>query len=108
MNSERLQSLLGFLEEDPENAFTLYAIALEYLSNEDEKAEKYLQILLNDHPNYLPTYYHAGQYFYQHNHTEKAKSIYEKGITLGKKQKNSLAIRELQNALNTLLFEEED
>ena len=34
----RLTTLLDFLKEDPEDAFTLYAIALEYLKIDEQKA----------------------------------------------------------------------
>ena len=40
-NFERIQVLLDFLEEEPDNPFNLYALALEYQNIEPEKAEIY-------------------------------------------------------------------
>lgn len=107
MNSKRLEKLFSFLAEDPNDSFTLFAIALEYLSNQDKAAKKYLDLLLKDHPNYLATYYHAGQYYQQLHEAERAKDIYYKGIEVAKNQGNNLALRELQNALDQLLFEDD-
>lgn len=108
MNSERLKQLFNFLEQDPGDSFTIYAIALEYLEGYPEKAKKYLDILLENHPDYLPTYYQAGLLYQSMNEVEKAKAIFEKGIALAHKMNKLMTKRELQNALNELLFEEDD
>lgn len=108
MNSERLKQLFNFLEQDPGDSFTIYAIAMEYLDGNPEKAKKYLDILLEKHPDYLPTYYQAGLIYQSLSEIAKAKAIFEKGIALAQKQHKTMTKRELQNALNELLFEEED
>ena len=108
MNSERLKQLFNFLEKDPEDSFTIYAIALEYLKENPGKAREYLDILLEKHPDYLPTYYQAGLVYKSMDNNEKAIAIFEKGIALAQKTNNHMTKRELQNALNELLFEEDD
>lgn len=107
MNSSRLDQLKKFLEEDPNDPFTLYAIATEYRKEQPGKAKVYFEKLLKEHPDYLPTYYHAALLYQEMDQTEKAKTLFETGISLAQKQENQLALRELQNAYNELLFEEE-
>ncbi|UII31573.1 tetratricopeptide repeat protein [Fulvivirga ulvae] len=108
MNSSRLNQLLDFLKEDPNDPFTLYAIATEYRSGDIDKSRTYYEQLLTDHPDYLPTYYHAAQLYQQLELIPLAKQTFENGIELAKKQGNALSLRELQNAYNELLFEEDE
>ena len=107
MNTERLQKLLKFLDEDPNDPFTLYAIALEYTALEKEKAKFYFEQLLQSHDQYLPTYYHAGQFYAENGDLSTAKDILEKGIQLARKQSEEQTEKELSNLLQNLLFEED-
>ena len=107
MNS-RLEQLLAFLEQDPKDPFVIYAIATEYRAFDINKAKTYFERLLEEFPNYLPTYYHAAHLLEELDELEKAKQVYEEGIKLATVQQESLALRELQNAYNNLLFELDD
>ena len=106
-NLHRIQQLLEFLEEEPGNPFNLYALALEYQKHDPEKVVYYFDSLLQNHKNYLPTYYHAAEFFTQQNEIAKAKTIYEEGIRLATEQKDAHALRELQNAYLNFQFEYE-
>lgn len=108
MNAERLAHLLAFLKEEPNDPFTLYAIATEYASQEPEQARKYYEQLLNEHPDYVATYYHAAKLYQDAGEADLAESTYQKGIALAQAQNESLALRELRNAYNEFLFEEGD
>ena len=46
----RLQQLLAFYEDDPTDAFTIYALATEYRETEPETAMRYYQTLLDRAP----------------------------------------------------------
>ena len=59
MQEERLKILFQYLEEEPNEPFNVYAIAMEYMSKDIQKAKFYLEKLLTEHPDYVPTYYHA-------------------------------------------------
>lgn len=107
MNSTRIQQLYEFLKETPDDPFLLYALALEYSEERPDKAREIFEELLSNHPDYLPTYYHAAALMEQTGHREHAILIYEKGIKLARLQSATTALRELQNAYNQLLFEEE-
>ncbi len=106
MNSERLHQLLDFLNDDPNDAFTIYAIATEYNTFDSEKALEYYELLLNEHPDYLATYYHVGKLYADLEKLEKAEDSFKKGIALALSQNESLALRELRNAYNEFLFDE--
>jgi len=106
MNPERLNRLLAYLEEDPNDAFTLYALALEYRHSDDEKAREYFEELLARHPDYLGTYYHAAALYAAYNQKDKAKKVYEDGLALASKIGDHKTHRELQNAYNDFLMED--
>ena len=57
-----IKALLGFLEEDPSDTFSRYALALEYLkADQPEDGMQQLQQLLNSQPDYLAAYYQLGK-----------------------------------------------
>ena len=62
-NLHRIKQLLEYLEEEPDNPFNLYALALEYQNHDPEKVAYYFDALLKNHKTYLPTYYHAAEFF---------------------------------------------
>ncbi len=106
MPSSRLPQLLAFLEEDPEDPFVLYALATEYRSEQPLKALSFYEHLLEKHPHYVATYYHAALLYVDREEPEKAEQTFERGIVEAKEQNEALALRELQNAYNNFLFEE--
>ncbi|GAB2773368.1 hypothetical protein GCM10027275_15410 [Rhabdobacter roseus] len=108
MNNALLEKLLAFYEEDPTDPFTIYALALEYLKHDPARAGQLFRELLRQHPTYLPTYYHAAQYFAQQEATEPAKETYAKGIELALQQGNTKAHTELSRAYRAFLDELED
>ena len=66
---------------------------------------KYFTELLENHPEYLPTYYHAAYFMIDQGDLNSAKNTFQKGIELAKEQNDQKAVQELQNALQNLLFE---
>ncbi|WKN42048.1 tetratricopeptide repeat protein [Tunicatimonas pelagia] len=107
MNTERLAQLLNFLQEEPNDPFTLYAIATEYAQDNPEQARPYYEKLLEEHPNYVATYYHVAKLYQAKGETALAEATYQKGIAVAQQQQDHLALRELQNAYNEFLFEQE-
>lgn len=105
MNTARLNLLLKYLEEEPNDPFNLYAIATEYLSESIEKAKEYFDQLLEKHSDYLPTYFHAAQLYADIEEEKKAIDIYTKGISLAVLQRNTKTQRELEAAYQNLMFE---
>lgn len=106
MSSERIEKLLEFYRQNPHDPFIIYGLALEHLNVDLEKARNYFIILLEKHPGYLPTYYHAAALFSETEEREKAEETYKKGITLAKETGDAHAFKELQNAYNNFLYDE--
>jgi tetratricopeptide (TPR) repeat protein len=96
-----LEQLQNFYKEDPNDAFNIYALAIEYLKHDTQKSEELFVNLLLNHSGYLPTYYHAGALFVAKEEFEKAIEVYEKGIILAENQGNKKALEELKRALKT-------
>lgn len=103
--SSRIEQLLEFVKEEPDNPFNIYALALEYQNSDSSKAAEYFDKLLEDHTEYLPTYFHAAAFFADLEKIEKAQGIYKSGIALAQKQNNLHALRELKNAYQNFIFE---
>jgi tetratricopeptide (TPR) repeat protein len=97
MQTGRLEKLLEFLKNEPNDEFLQYALATEYLRlNEADKALEYYENLVNNHPNYVGTYYHLGKLYEALNRKPDAISTYEKGMETAKAQRDNHAFSELQ------------
>ena len=100
MNQDRLALLLEFYEQDPEDAFTRFAIAKEYLKrSEPKQALAFYEKLVADQPEYTGTYYHLGKLYEQLGCPDEAVSIYQKGVDAARRQRNMKDLSELQDAL---------
>lgn len=102
MSQNRLETLFSFLQESPNDPFTKYCIALEYEKVQAKEAVIYFEDLLQNHPDYLGTYYSAGKYYENLEEFDKAASIFTKGIALAKSMNDHKASGELQTALDLL------
>jgi tetratricopeptide (TPR) repeat protein len=99
----RLQQLLAFYADDPNDAFTIYALATEYRTTEPLRALEFYQTLLDEHPDYVGTYYHAGKLLEQLEKPQEAEKVYRRGLQVSRKAGQMHAASELQQALNQLL-----
>ncbi len=105
MSNERLKQLREFYEQDPSDPFNAYALALEYQKTDVEKASEFFGILLMNHADYLPTYYHAAKFFQDRGDRDRAIDTYERGISLAQRLGDQKAQRELKSAYDELMFE---
>lgn len=101
----RIEMLKSFTEVEPENPFIFYALALEYIEFDKSSAELFFKKLLDEFPEYLPTYFHAALFYSDLGDVSFSKIIYEKGIELAKSQKDDKALKELKNSYQNFLFE---
>lgn len=97
--------LQSFAEQEPDNAFNWYGLALEYIDDQPEEALKYFEKLLVEFPNYLPSYYPAANLFAQLGLLEKARSAFEAGIALALSKNESKILSELKNSYLDFKFE---
>ena len=110
MQISRLEKLLEFLNNEPEDAFLKYALATEYLHlNKTDKALAYYEDLINKHPDYKGTYYHLGKLYEALNRKQDAINTYETGMKITREQRDNHAFSELQTVYNELtgLYDED-
>jgi len=97
MEISRLDMLLEFIKNEPEDEFLKYALATEYLRlNQADKALAYYEDLVNNHPNYTGTYYHLGKLYEALNRKPDAITTYEKGMAITREKRDNHAFSELQ------------
>ena len=106
MNIERIQKLERFRKEDPNDPFLIYALATEWLDENIYKSKEYFDELLQHHPDYLGTYYHAANLYITFDDRSTAKKIFEDGIKLARKLGDQKALSELTNTYNEFLYDE--
>ena len=109
MEMNRLEKLLEFIQNEPNDEFLKYALATEYLRlNNTEKALRYYEDLVNNHPNYTGTYYHLGKLYEALNRKQDAIAIYEKGMKITKEKRDNHSFSELQAVYREAIGYDED
>lgn len=108
MQTDRIRQLKDFLKEDPQDPFLLYALAMEYVKTDTREALKYYNQVLDQHPAYVPVYYHAAALFSETGDFEKAEKTYKKGIAVAEKAGDAHALRELKTAYLNWQFEQDE
>lgn len=107
----RLEQLQDFLKDSPQDPFLKYALTMEYLKLENRpQARTGFEDLVQNHADYIGTYYHFGKFLESEGEKEHAIEIYEQGIQVAQQKRNFHALGELKNALlmaNGLLDEDE-
>ena len=97
---DRLEALLQFYEDDPDDAFTRYALAQEYLKRgEVQEALAFFEALAEDHPEHTGTYYHLGKLYERLGRAEDAVETYRRGIKVAQERRARKDLSELQDAL---------
>lgn len=96
----RLEAIKAFLQEDPDDPFSRFALAQEYrkLGQSDEAIAAF-EALVADHPNYVGTYYHLGKLYEEAGRKEDAVGTYQSGIERSTAARDYHARSELQSAL---------
>jgi Tfp pilus assembly protein PilF len=81
MGTTRLEVLKSMVEQKPEDGFSRYGLAMEYVrTGELETAAGEFETLLQHNPNYAAGYFHGGQTLEKLGRIEEAREIYRKGI----------------------------
>lgn len=106
---DRIQVLKEFIEKEPNDPFNKYALAMEYISQQNEEAGSLLfQELLTKHSAYLPTYYQAAHFYWEQGDLVQAEKIFREGIELAQKMNEHKTLAELKNAYRNFQFETEE
>ena len=107
MTLSRLEQLFEFLRQDPHDPFTMYALALEYTNSDVSQALVYFEKLLNEHPDYVATYYHAAKLYADLGRHTDAERVFKKGMTIATNARKPHAFNELQRAYRAFLDEDD-
>ena len=106
MQISRLEKLLEFIKNEPEDPFLKYALATEYLRiNQTDKALEYYEDLVNNHRNYTGTYYHLGKLYEALGRKQDAITTYETGMLVTREQHDNHAFSELKSVYDELMDE---
>ena len=99
----RLEQLQKFLEAEPADAFTHYAIALEYIAKKrhDDAIAKFEEVLALD-PNYVAAYHQLGLLYVRMNMNDEARKMFEQGIRVADQIRDTHARTEMEDALDAL------
>ena len=99
----RRQKLEEFLAENPNDAFSRYGLALDYINSGDfDTAEKHFRTLLQSNPDYVPAYQMYAQNLAQRDRAQEAKTILEQGIAAATRADNPHARSEMEGLLSEL------
>lgn len=99
----RLDALREMLQDDPADAFTRYAVAMELLSQgQAAEAEQELATTARQSPEYVPTWFHWGKTLNALGKTAEALEVLKKGAGIAKAAGEDDAAREIEELIETL------
>ncbi|MFN3940076.1 MAG: tetratricopeptide repeat protein, partial [Chitinophagales bacterium] len=102
--TDRLAQLFTYLEQNPNDSFLLYCVALENIKLHNyQEALTYFNQIINNEPDYIATYYHLGKLYERLDNTQKAIETYETGLAIAQKLNDRHAHAELAEAKNALI-----
>lgn len=103
MKNDRIAQLKEFLENDPNDSFTRYALALEYAGlGEAPLALSLLLEVLERDPAYVPAYQQLGYQYQKLDRVAEAVEVLRRGIEVSREQGDTHAQREMQDALDEI------
>jgi tetratricopeptide (TPR) repeat protein len=103
VNKNRIAQLKEFLEHDPNDSFTRYALALEHASMGELPlaVALFLEVIERD-PAYVPAYQQLGLQYQKLGRAEEAAQVLRRGIEVAREQNDTHAQREMQDTLDEI------
>jgi len=100
----RIEILRGFLEDNPKDSFSRYALALEYVkAGQSEDAVREFETVQKNDPDYVATYFQLGQLYQKLGQPHEAEKTFRTGITAASRAGDEHTKSELEAALEALL-----
>jgi len=99
----RKDQIETLLQDDPDNSFLRYGLAMEYASTgEEESAVACFRELIARDGDYVPAYLQIGQVLARLGHDDEAKAMLTTGIGVANRTGDSHAAGEMAGLLATL------
>lgn len=99
----RREILEEFLDKKPDDAFSRYGLAMEYMNNGDTvAADSQFRALLERNPDYVPAYLMYAQMLAREARIGEAKQVLSSGIAAAAKAGNQHARSEMEALLGDL------
>ena len=100
----RIDRLKEFLEDDPNDAFSRYALALEYIKIDcyTEALDEFETVIQND-GNYIAVYYQLAKAYEHEGRLDNAERTYRSGMDAASRVGDTKTMEELSQALQMLL-----
>jgi predicted Zn-dependent protease len=99
-NKSRRENLQEFAAQNPNDSFSHYALALEFLKEEDfVSADKHFRHIIQATPDYVPVYLMYAQMLVKQHRAVEAKSVLTAGIEIATRAKNAHARSEMEGLL---------
>ena len=106
--ADRIKILKHYLEEDPNDHFSRYALALEAMeTGESEEAILLMEEVIRQNSDFLAAYYQLGKAYEMNQQNDRAIRTYKKGLEIARLQENTKTERELRSALFSLQDDDE-
>ena len=103
MNNDRLSKLQQLLAKTPDDAFLLYAIAMEHKkAGQPAEAVRHLQLTLAKDSGYIAAYLQLGQIHAQTDDVAAARQALAEGIAKAKQKGDNHAASEMEQLLGML------
>ncbi|MCX6133227.1 MAG: tetratricopeptide repeat protein [Ignavibacteriales bacterium] len=103
MREDRIGKLKALLEQDPNDGFSRYALALEYAgANDSGQAVVLLEDLLLRDQTYVPAYQQLGYLYERLGRLQEAAAIFKRGMHIAAQQGDHHAKAEMQDALDSM------
>lgn len=100
----RIEILKGFLKDTPNDSFSRYALALEYVKiGQNEDALREFETVKKNDPDYVATYFQLGQLYQKLGQRHEAEKTLRTGITVAAKAGDEHTRSELEGALEAML-----
>jgi len=102
---DRVEKIKEMLIENPKDSFLCHALALEYIKlGKDGDARKLFELILENEPGYIGSYYHLAKLLERTFETDEAIKVYEKGMEEARKVGDNHSLSELRSAFEELTF----
>lgn len=103
MDKSRRDMLQEYLQNNPNDAFARYGLAMEELhEGRAQEALAQFRLVIGQHPNYSAAYHQAGQLLMTEGDIEQARTMLQQGIQAARREGNAHASGEMQGLLDEI------